>query len=54
MAKERLMKPKTGNGISAKEADMVVKAYKEGKLSKKQYDKLPPKLLLAIVKKKSK
>jgi len=47
MAKERLMK----GGLTEPQAKMVMKAYDNGKLSKKQYDKLAPKLLLGIAKK---
>lgn len=47
MAKERLMK----GGLTEPQAKMVMKAYDSGKLSKKQYDKLAPKLLLGIAKK---
>tara|TARA_R110000822_G_scaffold101629_2_gene227898 strand:+ start:103 stop:339 length:237 start_codon:yes stop_codon:yes gene_type:complete len=47
MAKERLMK----EGLTSAQADMVVKHYERGQLSKKQYDNLPAKLLLGITKK---
>jgi len=45
MAKERLVK----GGLTSAEADKVVKAYNDGKLTKNQYEKLPPKLLKGIV-----
>lgn len=41
-------------GLSSTEAMKVVKAYEDGMLSKKQYDNLPPKLLLGIVNSKNK
>tara|TARA_R110000850_G_scaffold135655_1_gene256813 strand:+ start:380 stop:616 length:237 start_codon:yes stop_codon:yes gene_type:complete len=47
MPAERMMK----GGLDKKQAEMVVKAYDKGQISKKQYDNLPPKLLLGIVKK---
>lgn len=47
MPVERLMK----EGLSKKDAEFVAKKYKEGQLSKKQFDKLPAKLLLGIAKK---
>lgn len=46
MAMDRMMK----GGLSKKEADMVVKSFNKGQISKKQYDKMPPKLLLGIAK----
>ena len=50
MPKERMME----GGLSSMDAIKVVKAYEGGKLSKKQYDNLPPKLLLGIVNSKNK
>ncbi len=47
MPVDRMMK----GGLTKKEAEMVKSAYDKGKLSKKQYDKMPPKLLLGIAKK---
>ena len=47
MAMDRMMK----GGLTKKEAEMVVKSYDKGQISKKQYDKMPPKLLLGIAKK---
>ena len=47
MAKERLLK----GGLTDAQAKEVIKAYEKGQLSKKQYDKLAPKLLLGIAKK---
>ena len=41
-----------GKGYSSKSnEDKIKKALKEGKISKKQFDKLPEKLLLGIAKK---
>ncbi len=51
MPVNRMMNPKKGTGVSKTEAEMIAKYYKDGNLSKKQYDNLPPKLLLAITKK---
>ncbi len=47
MPMERMLK----GGLNKKEAEMVVKSYNSGQISKKQYDKMPPKLLLGIAKK---
>tara|TARA_R110000751_G_scaffold26041_1_gene69972 strand:- start:472 stop:717 length:246 start_codon:yes stop_codon:yes gene_type:complete len=47
MPVDRLIK----GGISKADAEMIHAKYKAGMLSKKQYDKLPAKLLLGIVKK---
>lgn len=47
MAMNRLLKA----GLSKSEAKMVVAAYGKGKLSKAQYEKLAPKMLLGMVKK---
>jgi hypothetical protein len=47
MAMKRLM----DGGLTKPQAEMVEKAHKSGKLSKAQYDKLAPKLLLGIAKK---
>jgi len=51
MPVNRMMNPKKGTGVSKTEAEMIAKYYKDGNLTKKQYDNLPPKLLLAITKK---
>ena len=42
MAKARMM----AGGLSKTQAMKVQHAYKKGAISKKQYDKLPPKMLL--------
>ena len=47
MPVDRLMK----GGLSKADAEFVYKKYKEGQLSKKQYEKLPAKLLLGIARK---
>ena len=47
MPVERMMK----GGLTKAEAERVWKAHKAGKISKAQYDKLAPKLLLGIAKK---
>ena len=47
MPMERMLK----GGLTKKEGEMVIKSYDKGQISKKQYDKMPPKLLLGIAKK---
>jgi len=47
-------KKKSMNNMNEKQHDMFSQAVKDGILTKKQHDKLPPKLLEAIIKKKMK
>jgi hypothetical protein len=47
-------KKKSMNNMNQKQHDMFSQAVKDGVLTKKQHDKLPPKLLEAIIKKKMK
>lgn len=50
MAKARMM----AGGLSKAQATKVANAYKMGKISKKQYNKLPPKMLIKKVQHKKK
>ena len=45
MAKKRMMQAE----LNKSEAEKVQKAYKLGKITKRQYDKMPPKMLLGKV-----
>ena len=43
--------PRLVKALGKKDGDRVYKAFKDGKISKKQYEKMPPHFLLGIVKK---